>query len=171
MALTRDHKALEKRRHRAAEYFNQGLSNADVARRLKASRQAVGRWRVAWDRGGKRALKSKGPAGCKSRLSSTQTQKFVAALEAGPLAAGHATDLWTLPRVADLVQKLSGRRYHPGHCWHLLRQLGFSCQRPTRRAIERNEPKILGWKRATWPALKKKPAGKAAPLSLLTKAG
>jgi transposase len=104
-------------------------------------------------------------------LNAAQTQKLVAALEAGPLAAGHATDLWTLPRVAELVRKISGQRYHPGHCWHLLRKLGFSCQRPTRRAIERNEKKIAGWKRATWPALKKKPGGKIAPLSLLTKAG
>jgi putative transposase len=170
MAQTRDHQAMEKRRHQAAAYFHQGLSNAEVARRLQTSRQSAGRWRATWRHGGKAALKSKGKAGCKSRLSVLQTRKFVAALEAGPLVAGHATDLWTLPRVADLIRKLSGQRYHPGHCWHLLRQLGFSCQRPTRRAIERDEPKILGWKRSTWPALKKKPARKAAPLSLSTKA-
>ena len=171
MAQTRDHQAMEKRRHQAAELFNQGLSNAAVARRLKTSRQSVGRWGARWNKGGKPALKSKGLAGRKSRLSASQVQKIVTALEAGPLTAGHVTDLWTLPRVAALVQKLCGQRYHPGHCWHLLRKLGFSCQRPTRRAIERDEQKIAGWKRSTWPALKKKPAAKPAPLSLLTKAG
>lgn len=171
MTQTRDHKAMEKRRHQAAGHFERGLGNAEVARRLKVSRQSVGRWRAAWDQGGQSALKSKGVAGPKPRLRAAQIQKVVAALEAGPLAAGHATDLWTLPRVADLVRKLSGQRYHPGHCWHLLRKLGFSCQRPTRRAIERNEKKIAGWKRSTWPALKKKPGGKAAPSSLSTKAG
>ena len=170
MAKTRDHKELEKRRHRAAKSFDQGLPNAEVARRLKASRQSVGRWRAAWETGGKSALQSKGGPGRKSRLSPAQTLKLVAALEAGPLAAGHVTDLWTLPRVARLVHQLCGHRYHPGHCWHLLRKLGFSGQRPTRRAIERDEKKIAGWKRATWPALKKKPGAKAAPLSLSTKA-
>lgn len=170
MAQTRDHQAMEKRRHRAAKYFDNGLTNAEAARRLKASRQSVGRWRAAWNKGGKPALKSKGVAGRKSRLSSSQTQKLITALEAGPLAAGHVTNLWTLPRVAAVVQKLCGQRYHPGHCWHLLRKLGFSCQRPTRRALERDDQKIAGWKRSTWPALKKKPAGKAAPLSLSTKA-
>lgn len=169
MAQSRDHQAMEKRRQQAAQHFAHGLSNAEVARRLKTSRQSVGRWRIRWHKGGTPALQSKGAAGPKSRLSVSQTQKVVAALEAGPLAAGHATDLWTLPRVAELVRKLSGQRYHPGHCWHLLRKLGFSCQRPTRRAIERDEQKIAGWKRSTWPSLKKKPGGKAEPLSLSTK--
>ena len=104
-------------------------------------------------------------------LSPAQVQKLVAALEAGPVAAGHLNDLWTLPRVAALVHKLCGERYHAGHCWHLLRQFGFSCQRPTRRALERDEKKIAGWKRVTWPALKKKRGGSVAPLSSLTNAG
>lgn len=157
---------MEKRRHQAAALFDKGLKDSAVARRLNTSRQSAGRWRASWKKGGKAALKSKGAAGPKSRLSAAQTQKLVTALEAGPLAAGHATDLWTLPRVADLVHQLSGQRYHSGHCWHLLRKLGFSCQRPTRRALERDPKKIAGWKRSTWPALKKKPVGKAGPLSL-----
>lgn len=156
---------MEKRRQRAAKYFDDGLSDAEIARRLKTTRQSVGRWRGAWDQGGKAALQSKGAAGPKSRLNAVQVQAVVAALEAGPAAAGHITEVWTLPRVAKLVQKLSGQRYHPGHCWHLLRKLGFSCQRPTRRALERDEKKIAGWKRSTWPALKKKPGEKAEPLS------
>ena len=86
--------------------------------------------RPRWDQGGKAALKSKGPAGCKSRLSPAQIQKPVAALEAGPVAAGHVNDLWTPPRVAALVQQLSGERYHAGHCRHWLRQPGFSGSGP-----------------------------------------
>jgi transposase len=166
MGKTPDHKLLEKRRQRAAKHFDASLNDAEIARRLKASRQSVGRWRATWTQGGKAALKSKGAAGPKPRLSAVQVQAVVSALEAGPGAAGYVTEVWTLPRVAKLVEKLSGQRYHSGHCWHLLRKLGFSCQRPTRRALERNEKKIAGWKRSTWPALKKKPVGTAAPLSL-----
>ena len=95
---------MEQRRHQAAQHFDNGLSNAEVARRLKTSRQSVGRWRAVWNKGGKPALKSKGGAGRKSRLNAHQTQKIVTALEAGPLAAGHATDLWTLPRVASALR-------------------------------------------------------------------
>ena len=53
----------------------------------------------------------------------------------------------------------------------LLRSLGFSCQRPERRAIERDEPKIEHWKRVEWPAIKKKRAGRSAPSSSSTSLG
>lgn len=157
---------MEQRRLKAVRWFEQGRTDADIARQLNITRQSVGRWRVRWDSGGVKALKSKGPAGVKPRITPAQTDKVMAALKAGPLAAGHPTDVWTLPRVATLVQQLTGERYHCGHCWHLLRRLGFSCQRPARRAIERDEKKIAGWKRSQWPALKKRPGGKAGPLSL-----
>lgn len=157
---------MEQRRLKAVRLLEQGQTDADIARQLNITRQSVGRWRVKWDSGGVQALKSKGPAGVKPRITPAQTDKVMAALKAGPLAAGHHTDVWTLPRVATLVQQLTGERYHSGHCWHLLRRLGFSCQRPTRRAIERDEKKIAGWKRSKWPALKKRPVGKGEPSSL-----
>jgi transposase len=81
------------------------------------------------------------------------------------------TAVWTLPRVAKLIAERTGRRYHPGHVWKLLRGLGFSCQQPTRRAIERDEPAIARWQKVEWPRLKKKPGGNAAPSSSSTRAG
>lgn len=162
---------MERRRRRAAALFDKGIPPAEVARRLGVHRQSACRWREHWQEGGVAALASKGSAGCKPRLSATQTGQLVEALLAGPLAAGHATDLWTLPRVAALIRQRFAERYHRGHCWHLLRRLGFSCQRPTRRALERDEKKIAGWKRRTWPALKKKPGASGAPSSSSTKAG
>lgn len=157
---------MEQRRLKAVRLFEQERSDSDIARNLHITRQSVGRWRLQWRAGGSKALKSKGPAGVKPRITPAQTDQVVAALKAGPLAAGHPTDVWTLPRVAALVKELTGERYHSGHVWHLLRRLGFSCQRPVRRAIERDDRKIAGWRRSKWPALKKRPAGKAAPLSL-----
>ena len=106
-------------------------------------------------------LQSKGRAGRKPRLDDEQRERVVTALLEGPLARGYRTDLWTLPRVALLIRDLTGVSYHPGHVWYLLRDLGFSCQRPTRRAIERDEQKIAQWKRSTWPALKKSEASGA----------
>ena len=72
-------------------------------------------------------------------------------------------------RVAALIKELTGVEYHPGHVWRLLGDNGFSCQRPERRAVERDEPKIRRWKRVEWPEIKKKPAQKAGPSSSLTK--
>jgi len=137
---------------------------------LGVARQVAYRWKEAWDKGGSAALASKGPAGPKSKLTLEQTQKVTQALVAGPLAHGYKTDLWTLPRVALLIKDLTGVSYHPGHVWRLLGASGFSCQRPERRAVERNEKLIRKWRRVEWPALKKRPARSVAPSSLLTKA-
>jgi transposase len=161
MAKTRDHAAMEKRRIRAAKLFTKGYSAPEVARRLGVARQVAYRWKEAWQRGGKSALASKGPAGRKAKLTLEQTQQVTDALLAGPAAHGYKTDLWTLPRVAALIEDLTGVRYHPGHVWRLLGASGFSCQRPERRAVERDEKAIRHWQRVAWPALKKSPPAKA----------
>ena len=149
---------MERRRRKAARLFDQGLSAPAVARRLGVARQVGYRWKDAWEAGGTAALASKGQTGPKPRLTPLQTQQIVAALLAGPAAHGYKTQLWTLPRVAALIEKLTGVRYHPGHVWKLLGSSGFSCQRPERRAVERDEPAISHWKQVQWPAIKKKRA-------------
>jgi len=171
MSKTRDHQEMEKRRLKAAKYFARGLGAAEVARRLGVTRQSVHEWKKAWAVGGEQSLRSSGPAGPKSRLDQAAQQRLVEALLEGPQAAGYATDVWTLPRVRALITKLSGEVYDPAHVSRLLRSLGFSCQRPERRAIERDETKIAHWKRVEWPAIKKKRGGRSAPSSSLMSRG
>ena len=171
MPTKRDHHQMEKRRVRAAALFEKNLSAPEVGRRLGVSRQVAYRWKNAWIEGGKSGLASKGKAGRKSKLTTEQTQQVIEALLAGPVSRGYKTNLWTLPRVAALIKELTGVEYHPGHVWRLLGDNGFSCQRPERRAVERDEPKIRRWKRVEWPEIKKKPAQKAGPSSSLTKVG
>jgi transposase len=170
MSKTRDHAQLEKRRLQAGKLFAKDCSAPAVARRLGVARQVAYRWKEAWEQGGRAALASKGPAGPKPRLTAKQTQQVVKALLAGPVARGYKTALWTLPRVALLIKELTGVVYHPGHVWRLLGASGFSCQRPERRAIERNDRAIRRWKQTVWPALKKRRAGSGEPWSLLMKA-
>jgi hypothetical protein len=76
-------------------------------------------------------------------------------LTRGPLHAGHRTDLWTLPRVPALIQQEFGVRYHPAHVWKVLTALQWSCQKPERRAVERDEPAIARWTQTEWPRIKK----------------
>jgi len=170
MTETRDHAEMEKRRLQAGKLFAKEISAPEAARRLGVARQVAYRWKQAWEKGGKAALASKGPAGPKPKLTAEQTQKVTAALLAGPVAQGYKTNLWTLPRVALLIKDLTGVSYHPGHVWRLLGASGFSCQRPERRAVERDEKAIRKWQRVEWPALKKRLGNNAAPSSLLTKA-
>ena len=170
MAQQRDHGRMEQRRLKAAKLFAQGKNPSEVARLLGVRRQSAHDWQRRWLAGGEAALRSSGAAGPKARLSTAQTAAVAAAIIQGPEAHGYATAVWTLPRVAKLIAAQTGERYHPGHVWRLLRGLGFSCQRPTRRAIERDEPAIALGKKQGWPRLKKKPSGKAAPSSSSTRA-
>jgi transposase len=156
MAKKRDHAQMERRRRRAARMFDHGCPVAEVARRLGIARQVGYRWHEAWQAGGQAALASKGAAGPKFKLDPAQTGRVVDALLEGPAAHGYKTQLWTLPRVAGLIEHLTGVRYHPGHVWRVLGSLGFSCQRPERRAVERDEKAIRQWKRVQWPEIKKK---------------
>ena len=162
---------MEKRRLQAAKLFAKEYSAPEVSRRLGVARQVAYRWRETWQKGGAAALASKGPAGPKSKLTAAQMEELTQALLKGPAAFGYKTALWTLPRVTHLIEELTGVRYHPGHVWRLLGACGFSCQRPERRAVERDDKAIAQWKQTKWPALKKRPANKGKPSSLSTKVG
>lgn len=168
--VARDFEALEARRLEALALMRQGLNNSEIGRAVGVVNQTVSRWRKEYASGGKKALEKAGRAGRKPRLSATQTKTLVKKLLEGPEKLGYQTPLWTCPRVADLIAQLFGIQYHPGHVWKLLQALGWSVQRPTTRARERNEAAIAEWKQVTWPAAKKKPKKRAAPSSSSTKA-
>lgn len=167
----RDFQALENRRLQAAKLFQKGERLASVARAVKASRQSVSRWYRQWKKGGLAALRSAGRAGRKPKLSANQLRKVEAALQRGPRANGFGTELWTLPRVAAVIERVSGVRYHPGHVWRVLRALGWSLQRPARRARERDEEAIRQWISQRWPAVKKTPGAERLGFCSKTRAG
>ena len=151
----RDLVAMEQRRLKAARLFAAGVSQAQVAQRLGVTSASTNRWHQAWKQRGEAGLARRGPPGPPRRLSAEQLQELERLLLAGPTAAGYATDLWTLPRMAKLIQGRFGVKYHPGHIWHLMRKLGWSCQKPAKRAKERDEAAIRGWLRERWPRVKR----------------
>jgi transposase len=168
--VRRDFEALEQRRMEAARLLQKGYSQSEVARRVGAHRQSVSQWARQLQQGGRRALKKAGRAGRKPRLSTQDLQRIERCLQWGPQAMGYETNLWTSARVAQLIMQECGVQYDPSQAWRILRQLGWSCQRPTGRALERDEGKIQQWKRKRWPELKKRPKTRAAPSSSSTKA-
>src|SRR5712692_4415944 len=112
----RDFAALEARRFRAARLFAQGESQGAVARALGVTRVTAHYWYHAWQADGRRALKAAGRAGRKPKLGAPQWATIERALRAGPRVAGFSTDLWTLPRVAEVIERLTQVRYQPGAC-------------------------------------------------------
>ena len=140
----------------AAELFEQGVIPAEIARRVGVSHQIVSDWRAAWRRAGRDGLRAAGRAGRLPKLSPAQLAQVERALTEGAAANGYRNDLWTLPRVAEVIARLTGVTYHPGHVWHLLReQLGWTWQRPSRRAVERNAASVEQWVKERWPHVKK----------------
>jgi len=90
-----------------------------------------------------------------AQLDVKQLEALRTALLQGAIAHGFGTELWTLKRVRALIERLYGVRFSEVHVWRLLGAMGFSSQKPERRAIERNDEAVLAWKRKTLPALKK----------------
>ena len=156
---------MERRRLEAVKLLDQGLSQAEVGRRLRVAQQTVSDWSRRARKHGIESLKKAGRAGRKPRLSAPQKAQLEQRLLDGPEHLGYETPLWTCERVSHLIQTQFGVTYHPAHVWKLLRQIGWSCQRPVGRALERNEEAITRWKKMTWPALKKKRVPKAEPSS------
>lgn len=162
LGVKRDFSALEKRRMRAAALLEKGIHEAEVARRVGVHRQSVSRWKQALEESGRAGLKKAGRAGRKPLVSEADMRTIEADLKRGPEALGYETGLWTTQRVAELIEERFGVRYTPEHVGWLLRQLGWSCQRPVGRALERDEVAVRRWQRQRWPELKKKPTGKVA---------
>ena len=128
---------------------------AAIADRLKVSRQSVSRWYAEWKRGGAAALRGAGRAGRKPKLDEQQLRQLELALRQGARAHGFDTDLWTLPRVARVIERLTKVRYHPGHVWKILGAMDWTLQRPAKQARERDAEKVNFGLKERWPAVKK----------------
>lgn len=148
---------LEHRRFRALSLLQQGRTPVEVARQLGVDRRSVRRWKSSAQRHGKAALTARPARGRPSRLRPGQKQLLRRALLRGAQAAGFENDLWTCRRVAQWIQQRFGIRYERTHVCRLLHGLGFTPQKPQRRAIERDEAAIRQWVQEVWPAIKKKP--------------
>ena len=156
--LRRNLKEMEERRLRAADLFRRGVIPAEIARQLNVSHQVVSEWRKQWREGGRAALRAAGRVGRPAKLSTSQLAKVERALAKGAEANGFVTDVWTLQRVAEVIERLTGVVYHPGYVWYILRkQLRWSWQRPARKAVERDDVAIEQWVNERWPQLKKQP--------------
>lgn len=157
MKPSAEQKELERRRLVAGRWLLKGVYQAEVARRVGVTQTSVTRWAEKLERGGLEALKSQRRRGRTAALDEVHRKRLAAALKAGALVQGFATELWTLPRIGVLIQRLFRHRYSDSQVSRILKAMGWSCQRPTGRAVQRNEAAIRRWKRQRWPALKKTP--------------
>lgn len=147
---------LEQRRRHAIAMLNQGMKPALVAKTLGTSLVSVGRWRKACRVGGIEALAAKPTPGRPLKLNLDERRRLADLLLKGPIHHGFASELWTLNRVAEVIENHFGVSYHPSQVWRILLALGWSCQKPESRARERDEQAIARWRRVDWPRIKKR---------------
>jgi transposase len=119
-------------------------------------------WHARWQHGGTEALRSRGPSGPAPRLSDAQLTAIEQALLQGATANGFTGELWTLDRIATVIQRLTGIRHHPAWVWALLHhRLGWIVQRPKRRAAERAQAAIQRWVRSAGRGFCKRPTAQS----------
>ena len=146
---------MQRRRLRAGRLLLKSVAQAEVARRVGVMRTTVSEWNEKLEDGGARGAEA--PAtGSTGWARFHAGRELIQQLRQGALAAGFGTELWTLPRVGQLIEQRFARRYSESQVWRILMSLGVSCQRPSGRALERDESAIQRWKQERWPALKKR---------------
>jgi transposase len=146
----------------AANMLDLGRAPAEIAAALGVDDQTVRRWRRAYAGGGRDALVSRKPPGRPARLGDAQREQLAALLERTPAGCGFDKYLWTTQLVADLIAREFGVTYHHDHVGVLLGAMGFTHQKPARRARETDPAAVEAWRRQTWPALLKKTPPPAA---------
>jgi transposase len=152
----------EWRRLRAAELHEEGWTGQEIAVALGVSGGAVSQWLKRLREGGQEALRANPPPGPTPRLTGEQREHLPALLAWGAEAYGFRGDIWTTKRIAAVIEREYGVRYHPDHVGRLLRAAGWSVQKPVTRATQRDEAAITAWCEERWPLVKKKGSGGAA---------
>ena len=149
-----------KKRVKAGRLLLAGKSCAEGAVAVGVARQTIYTWKRLLDEGGIDALRAVPERGRPAQLDAVQLAAVRTAILQSPTEHGFGTELWTLKRVGTVIERLHGVRFGQTNVWRILGSLGFSPQKPGKRAIERDEDAVRSWKRRAWPALKKKPSEK-----------
>jgi transposase len=158
--------ALKDQESRVAQRFHaialsiEGYTTQRIAQALKVHRSTVPLWIEHWNQEREHGLLEGHRSGRPRGLSPAQQEQLRDILDSGPVAYGLETGIWTSPVIRRVIGREFGVDYHPGHVRKLLKQLGYSVQRPTTRLVQAEPTAKNRWVRYTYPRLKKKPSGK-----------
>lgn len=152
----------EGRRLRALELHEQGWKGIRIAEALGVTRGAVSQWLKAAREGGREALRRRPRGHVAPKLSADQRARLPALLRQGAEHYGFIGEVWTTARVAEVIRREFGVRHHPAHVSRILREIGWTVQKPVRRATQRKEAAITTWREEVHPALQAKPTKKTA---------
>jgi len=147
---------MKERRQEGGRLLKAGkLSQAEIARQLGVSRATISDWAKVVESQGIKGLKSKKAKGVESKLSCEEKQRLKKFLDQGALRYGFSTDRCTLERIRQVIQEKFETSYHPKYLSRLLKQLGFSPQKPMPQAIEQEKELVQAWLEKDWTRIKK----------------
>ena len=153
---------LEARRLAAVKMVEAGMSRREVARRLDCAASSVVRWTQKFEAGGRESLRAVPEVGKQqpSYLGKEDLARLARLIVAGPTSAGFSTELWSLSRIRVLIEREFGITYSVSHVHRIMLDLGFTAQKPERRAREQDPAAVRNFRSRTWRRLKKRPNGK-----------
>ena len=146
---------LENRRRKAIALLQKGHRVNETARLVGVTPGAITQWRQAYEKQGEAFFQVHSPPGRPPGLNQKHKQKLEKLLLKGACKNGYSSELWTLQRVAEVIEKHFGIAYDPSSVWHILKAMGWSCQKPEKRARERDEQNIAAWRKNDWLRIKK----------------
>lgn len=143
----------------AARMFAMDRPTQEIATATGRDEQTVRAWRRVWRTAGHEGLRAKPHPGRAPKLSAAQWQAVLSMLLRPPRDFGYADAyLWTTTLMARLIRDRFGVDFHHDYVGEMLHRLGWSCQRPSKQAKERDEAAVQHWRDVTWPELLKKVA-------------
>jgi transposase len=146
---------LERRRLLAVDRVRSDYTHQEVADFFGVWRQTVTKWMSAYRKKGRKGLKAKPHPGRVPKLTAEQEREVISWFARSPTEFGYATELWTGPRVADLIRRKLRVKFHPRYVNQWLAQRRITSQKPERRARERDDREVRRWLREEWPRIKK----------------
>ena len=168
--MRQPHDWREWRRLRALDLFQHGWRERDIVEALGVSKGAVSQWLTAAREQGRQALSSQ-PRGTHAKLTDEQKRLIPDFLWHGPEAYGFRGEVWTCPRVVDVLAREFGVTYHRDHVSRILKELGWTPQIPITRAIQRDEAAIARWRTETWPTVRRQAATERRTLVFVDESG
>lgn len=159
----------EERRFRALELKHEGWTHQEIAEALGVTKGAVSQWMTRVAKEGEDGLTARPHKGASPKLTVEQKQVIPSILAHGAAAYGFRGEVWTCARIAWVIRQEFNVSYHKDHVSRLVKELGWTPQKPLERAAQRDELRIAHWRNEVWPALKKKPGASVVSRSLLMK--
>jgi transposase len=146
---------LERRRRLAVVQVRSGYTQQEVADFFQVNVRSVERWMQAFREHGRRGLKAKPVAGCPPKLTPAQERKVLRWFHRSPQEFGFSTELWSAPRVAEVIRRRFHKSFHPRYVNQWLANRRITSQKPERQARERDAREVRRWLREEWPRIKK----------------